>query len=473
MTKKKKILLLGDDIRLPSGVGTMSKEIVLKSLDKYDWVQIAGALQSPDKGNVVDLSKNEDVKRDSGVDNFYLKLYPVDGYGNKQILQQILSIEKPDAIIHFTDPRFWGWLYQMEHELRQTTPIMYYNIWDDLPFPHWNEPFYDCCDSLIAISKQTYNINKHVCQKNPRKEGVDLTYVPHGVDEKVFKPLDKSDKGLIEFKDKYFPQLSDDSFVLLFNSRNIQRKRPQDLILAYKTFVDSLETEAERQNAFLILHTDPIDQNGTDLPAVVKALAPKANVIFSSGKIPSNQLNYLYNLSDVTCQPSSAEGFGLSVMESIMSGTPIIASCIGGLQDQMGFKNEKGNDLTVNDYTESWPSNSNGRYKEHGEWAFPMWPQINLVGSPVTPYIYDSRVSVSDITNAINSVYSLSKDERSSAGTKGREWALANNFTAQAMADGVSNSIDICLNSFKPRKIFTLKRKTNNKLIKYPTGVIR
>ena len=35
---KKKILLLGDDIRLNSGIGTMSREIVMGTLHKYDWV---------------------------------------------------------------------------------------------------------------------------------------------------------------------------------------------------------------------------------------------------------------------------------------------------------------------------------------------------------------------------------------------------------------------------------------------------
>ena len=40
----------------------------------------------------------------------------------------------------YTDPRFWTWLYQMEHEIRQHIPIFYYNIWDDLPYPMWNEP---------------------------------------------------------------------------------------------------------------------------------------------------------------------------------------------------------------------------------------------------------------------------------------------------------------------------------------------
>ena len=31
---KKKILLLADDLRLPSGIGTISKEIVLKTVHK-------------------------------------------------------------------------------------------------------------------------------------------------------------------------------------------------------------------------------------------------------------------------------------------------------------------------------------------------------------------------------------------------------------------------------------------------------
>ena len=35
---KKKILLLSDDLRMSSGVGTMSREIVMGTIDKYDWV---------------------------------------------------------------------------------------------------------------------------------------------------------------------------------------------------------------------------------------------------------------------------------------------------------------------------------------------------------------------------------------------------------------------------------------------------
>ena len=45
---KKKILLLSDDLRMSSGVGTMSKEFVLGTLHHFDWVQMGGAIKHPD-----------------------------------------------------------------------------------------------------------------------------------------------------------------------------------------------------------------------------------------------------------------------------------------------------------------------------------------------------------------------------------------------------------------------------------------
>ena len=159
-TTKRKILLLSDDLRMHSGVATMSRELVLGTLHKYDWVQIAGAVKHPESGNLVDMS--DACNKENGRTDNYLKLYPVDGYGNDEILYQIIAMEHPDAILHFTDPRFWTWLYSIEHQIRAQIPITYLNIWDDLPYPMWNKPFYQSCDALFSISKQTNNINKWV-----------------------------------------------------------------------------------------------------------------------------------------------------------------------------------------------------------------------------------------------------------------------------------------------------------------------
>jgi len=156
--KKKKILLLSDDLRMHSGIATMSRELVLGTVHHYDWVQIAGAIKHPEQGKIVDMK--EAVDKLNGRNDNYLRLYPVDGYGDEEILFQIMSLEKPDAIMHFTDPRFWGWLYNIENQIRARIPLTYLDIWDDLPYPMWNKPFYKCCDALFAISKQTDNINK-------------------------------------------------------------------------------------------------------------------------------------------------------------------------------------------------------------------------------------------------------------------------------------------------------------------------
>ena len=47
--KKKKILLMSDDLRMHSGVATVSKDFVLGTLNQYDWVQIGGAIKHPMK----------------------------------------------------------------------------------------------------------------------------------------------------------------------------------------------------------------------------------------------------------------------------------------------------------------------------------------------------------------------------------------------------------------------------------------
>jgi len=158
--KKKKILLLSDDLRMHSGIATMSRELVLGTVQHYDWVQIAGAIKHPEQGKIVDMK--EAVDKLNGRNDNYLRLYPVDGYGDEEILFQIMSLEKPDAIMHFTDPRFWGWLYNIENQIRSKIPLTYLTIWDDLPYPMWNKPFYQSCDSLFSISKQTHNIIEQI-----------------------------------------------------------------------------------------------------------------------------------------------------------------------------------------------------------------------------------------------------------------------------------------------------------------------
>ena len=65
-----------------------------------------------------------------------------------------------------------------------------------------------------------------------------------------------------------------------------------DTILAFKTFAEKLPKEKRDKVAF-VLHTQPVDNNGTDLPAVVQELCPDLNIIFSTQKLSNQHLNYL------------------------------------------------------------------------------------------------------------------------------------------------------------------------------------
>lgn len=158
--ERKTIILLSDDLRLHSGIATMSRHIVLGLLHRYNVVQLGAGINHPEVGKILDVSN--DVRNVTKIEDASLKIIPWNGYGDANILRQMMEMFNPSAIIHFTDPRYFTWLYQIEHEIRQKCPIIYYNIWDDLPLPMWNAPFYASCDALICISKQTYGIVNNV-----------------------------------------------------------------------------------------------------------------------------------------------------------------------------------------------------------------------------------------------------------------------------------------------------------------------
>ena len=458
--KKKKILLLSDDLRMSSGVGTMSKEIVCGTIDKYDWVQIAGAIKHPEEGKAIDM--NQTMIDETGVTDAYLKIYPTSGYGNPDLLREVMRIEKIDAILHYTDPRFWGWLYHMEHELRQEIPIFYYNIWDDWPAPKYNEFFYESCDLIMNISKQTHAIVQDVCTNKPRTEW-DSTYVPHGINEKDFYPITEKEELLEmrKFKNQIIGNRPND-FVLLYVNRNIRRKMVGDSLLAFKEFVNQLPPE-KRSRVTYVMHTQPIDNNGTDLPKLIEHLMPEVNVVFSSQKLEPKQMNYLYNIADVTMNLASNEGFGLGTCESMMAGTPIIVNVTGGMQDQCGFK-IKDKFIDYKDYSEikslhDWKKWEHNEELSWGEWVKPVWPKTrSLMGSVPTPYIFDDRCDWEDAGDKLKEWYEMDKDERRRCGIKGHYFVKStdSNMSAKNMCRLFYEHMETAFEKFEPRKKFNI-----------------
>ena len=85
----------------------------------------------------------------------------------------------------------------------------------------------------------------------------------------------------------------------------------------------------------LLLHTDPRDQEGPNLLAVAEHFDIVDSVVFSTQRIDFDQINVLHNISDACINISYAEGFGLTTLESMQVGNPIIAVKTGGLTRQV------------------------------------------------------------------------------------------------------------------------------------------
>lgn len=302
-----------------------------------------------------------------------------------------------------------------------------------------------------------------------------LSYVPHGISDKHFFPISDGDEKwnqVNEIRKMLFGE-KEYEFVLFFNSRNIRRKSVPDTLLAFKTFLDKLLEEDRKKCAF-VLHTQRVDENGTDLNAVVDMLFENSsNIYFSDLRIPVESMNLLYNMTDCSILLSSNEGWGLSMTEALMSGKMIIGNVTGGIQDQMRFEDENGEWIKLN---EKFSTNQFGKYKKCGEWAVPVFPNNHsLQGSVPTPYIIDSRIQFTDAADAIYQVWSIGKEERKRRGLAGRAWVTSNEsmMSAKNMCKNVIDSIDTTLENWKPRPRYEIIKivKKPKKHLKHPVSL--
>ena len=159
-------------------------------------------------------------------------------------------------------------------------------------------------------------------------------------------------------------------------------------------------------------------------------------------------------MADAQILLTSNEGWGLSLTEALLTGTPIIANVTGGMQDQMRFEDEDGNWI---DFNTDFPSNHTGKYKKHGKWAFPVFPAARtLKGSPPTPYIWDDICRAEDAAKSIMKLYKMGDKKRKKVGMEGYKWATSSEagFTAEHQAQRVIKNIDKTLKTFTPRSKF-------------------
>lgn len=378
--EKKKILFISDHPMAPSGVGTQTKYVIesLMQTGRYKVVCLGGAMKHNDYSPQKVSPWGEDWV-----------VYPVDGYGTPEMIRSALFNERPDMIWFMTDPRFYGWLWSMENEIRPHIPMVYYHVWDNYPYPTYNKSSYDSTDVIASISKVTYDIVNNV------SPSVENHYVPHAVDSKVFVPL--SDSDITELKNKQFGE-NDSRVTFFWNNRNARRKMTGSLIFWFNEFAEQVGPE----NVRLLMHTDPTDQHGQNLNGIISNLgADDGRILISKEKVSPEILASMYNMADCTLNISDAEGFGLATLESLSCQTPIIVNMTGGLQEQV----------------------TNGK-----DWfGIGIEPSSKaVIGSQTVPFIYEDRISKEDFISALKKMYNMTSGERKLLGMKGRNHVVEN-----------------------------------------------
>lgn len=176
---------------------------------------------------------------------------------------------------------------------------------------------YRQADHIVCIG---HDIEREALDTGVPRERVH--YLPHGVDLGRFHPAAHGERDLLRTRLGW----PTDRLIVLFVGRLSIEKGALDLVEAWRL--------ADRRDALLVLV-------GPDMPAHPWDAGPKARAHVARHQLearvrfdgPAMDTAPLFRAADVFVQPSHFEAFGLSAIEAMASGVPVVASNVGGLRD--------------------------------------------------------------------------------------------------------------------------------------------
>lgn len=157
-------------------------------------------------------------------------------------------------------------------------------------------------------------------QQSPLLKDKRIEIIPHGIDTNVFKPMSK------EVAREWF-QFPQDKRLIMFGAMDLndQRKGFQFLIPALKSLVSKKGYEKSELIVF-----------GSSTPKEPLDLGIKMH--YPGRFFDDRTLAMLYSTADVFVMPSMQESFGLTTLEAMACGTPVVAFAVGGAKDMIEHK---------------------------------------------------------------------------------------------------------------------------------------
>lgn len=169
----------------------------------------------------------------------------------------------------------------------------------------WSKPMFQLCG--------TSNWVKDCAQNSSVFKDYEVKLLSTPIDTEIFKPVEVMSLGGFK-KDP-------NQYYILFGAVDLNDERK-----GFKYLNNALKLVSEqRPNVHLLTFgASLIENQSSDLPTT------------SFGKITDiNQLNIIYNLADVFVLPSIQDNLPNTVMESMSSGTPVVAFDSGGVKDMI------------------------------------------------------------------------------------------------------------------------------------------
>jgi len=170
-------------------------------------------------------------------------------------------------------------------------------------------------------------------RKELKKYRIDSFFVPHGVDTKIYKPMNKEACKKILNLDK-------DTFIagiVAANSDEETRKAWSETFTGIKIFLDN---NPDAKDFKVFVHTDPFSAKGRDLLELATNIGVLKSIYFDD---PYNMLigasemtmAQMYNAFDVLLSTSRREGFCLPALEAQACKVPVIATKFSALIERL------------------------------------------------------------------------------------------------------------------------------------------
>ena len=355
------------------------------------------------------------------------KIWSVPGYGNQEHIRYFLDNEKPDAVFANADPRFFDYLFKMDNEIRKQCPLVFYHLWDDLPFPDYNMPAYNSCDHIICGSKFTYDLLTNHSDIN--SDAVD--YVPIGFDPSIYYPMTSQEKT--EFRTEFNKWTGDKftstGFIVGAVGRHAERKQLLSIMEVFAKW------QEDKDDVLLFVHSPGTDA-GRSLEYALKMRYNDHKIVFSNAQPAQHTdalINKFYNLMDVIVNRSTAEGFGMPIAEAMLAETPAIAiDCPG-------------------------PA---GLITPETGWLLPA-DVTPLFGNQITPYIQARYVTDEKFIAALDDAYYNKKTLKEKASNCRAR--IIKEFSMKQMQQGFEVSIKKAIANWEPYPEYTLHRWPVNK----------